>query len=67
ASFAQEPKKVEKKITDPQKKEAIKTVPKSEQKKSQIKKTQLKNAQMQNKKKKQVVRKAKAIRKKRNG
>ena len=65
-------KKVEKKSTDLPKKETIKTVPKSTQKqaqikKAQIKKAQIRKAQMQNKKKKQVVRKARAIRRRRNG
>lgn len=52
--------------TEPAKKETVKTVPKSTQRKAQIKKAQVKNAQIQNRKKKQVVRKAKAIRRKRN-
>ena len=60
-------KKVEKKTIDPPKKEIVKTVPKSTQKQAQIKKTQIKKAQLQNKKKKQVVRKAKAVRRRRNG
>ncbi len=51
---------------DPPKKETVKAVPKSTQRKAQVKKAQIKNAQMQNKKKKQVVRKAQAIRRKRN-
>ncbi len=65
-SFAQKPKTVEKKTTDPPNKETVKTVPRAAQKKAQIKKAQIKNAQIQNKKKKQVVRKTKAIRRKRN-
>jgi len=56
-----------KKTTDPSKKETVKTVPKSAQKKTQIKKAQIKKAQIQNKKKKQIIRKSKAIRRKRNG
>lgn len=65
-SFGQKDiKKVEKKTTDPPKKEVIKTVPKSTQKKAQIKKAQIKKAQIQNKKKKQIIRKARAIRRKR--
>ncbi|MFC2152611.1 hypothetical protein ACFLSE_08795 [Bacteroidota bacterium] len=67
ASFGQEPKKVGKKSTDPPKKEVVKTVPKSNQKQAQIKKAQIKKAQIQNRKKQQVVRKARAIRRKRNG
>jgi len=66
-SFSQEPAKVKKNTTDPPKKEVVKTVPKSTQKKAQIKKAQIKKTQMQNRKKKQIVRKAKAIRRKRNG
>jgi len=57
---------VTKKIDDPPKKtdnkEAVKTVPKSQQNQAQIKK-----AQTQKKKTKQVARKAKAIRRKKNG
>ena len=53
--------------TDPPKKTVVKTVPKSSQKKDQIKKTQIKKAQVQNKKKRQVVRKTNAVRRKRNG
>lgn len=57
---------VTKKIDDPPKKtdnkETVKTVPKSQQNQAQIKK-----AQIQKKKTKQVARKAKAIRRKKNG
>ena len=60
-----EVKKVKKETTDPPKKEQIKTVPKATQKKAEIKKAQIKKAQIKNNKKKQVVRKAKAIRRKR--
>lgn len=64
-SFGQTDEKTqEKDVTDPPKKETIKTVPKSTQKKAQIKKAQVKKAQVQNKKKKQVVRKTKAVKRK---
>lgn len=67
-SFAQTPeKKSEPTVKQTPKKENVKTVPKSQQKKSQIKKTQIKKTQIQNKKKKQIMRKAKAVRRKRNG
>lgn len=66
ASYGQiDVEKVNKGNTDPPKKEIVKTVPKAEQNKAQIKKAQIKKAQIRNYKKKQVVRKAKAIRRKR--
>ncbi|MBI9052769.1 MAG: hypothetical protein JEY96_03065 [Bacteroidales bacterium] len=67
-SFGQTDNKSQiKKTTDPSKKETVKTVPKTTQKKTQIKKAQIKKAQIQNKKKKQIIRKSKAIRRKRKG
>jgi hypothetical protein len=65
-SFGQaETKKTVKKVTDPPKRETIKTVPKTTTKQAQIKKAQLKKAQM-HRNKKQVVRKVKAIKRRRN-
>lgn len=67
-SFGQTDKTVqEPKTKNVNKEETVKTVPKSTQKKAQIKKTQVKKTQMQNKKKKQIMRKAKTVRRRKNG